>query len=103
MIITGGFNVYPKEVEELIDSMPGVAESAVIGLPHKDFGEGVTAFVVAKPGAQITEGGRHGGAEGQLAKFKLPKRVIVLEQLPRNSMGKVQKSLMRKEYGGLYA
>jgi malonyl-CoA/methylmalonyl-CoA synthetase len=103
MIITGGFNVYPKEVEELIDSLPGIAESAVIGLPHKDFGEGVTAFVIAKPGAQITEAGVMAALSGQLAKFKLPKRVIVLEQLPRNSMGKVQKSLMRKDYGGLYA
>jgi len=102
MIITGGFNVYPKEVESLIDSLPGVEESAVVGLPHQDFGEGVTAFVVAKPGAEITEAGIMAALAGQLAKFKLPKRVIIVRELPRNSMGKVQKSLMRKEYAGLY-
>jgi malonyl-CoA/methylmalonyl-CoA synthetase len=103
MIITGGFNVYPKEVETLIDSLPGIAESAVVGLPHKDFGEGVTAFVVIKPGTTITEAAVMAALGGQLAKFKLPKRVIVLRELPRNTMGKVQKSLMRKEYRDLYA
>jgi malonyl-CoA/methylmalonyl-CoA synthetase len=102
MIITGGFNVYPKEVEALIDSLAGIEESAVVGLPHQDFGEGVTAFVVAKSGAQISEAGIMAALNGQLAKFKLPKRVIVLDQLPRNTMGKVQKSLMRKEYARLY-
>jgi malonyl-CoA/methylmalonyl-CoA synthetase len=103
MIITGGFNVYPKEVETLIDSLPGIAESAVVGLPHKDFGEGVTAFVVVKPGTTITEDTVMAALGGQLAKFKLPKRVIILPELPRNTMGKVQKSLMRKEYRELYA
>jgi malonyl-CoA/methylmalonyl-CoA synthetase len=103
MIITGGFNVYPKEVESLIDSLPGVEESAVVGLPHQDFGEGVTAFIVPKPGAEITEDGVMAALAGQLAKFKLPKRVILVRELPRNTMGKVQKSLMRKEYAGLYA
>jgi len=103
MIITGGFNVYPKEVESLIDTLPGIEEAAVVGLPHQDFGEGVTAFVVAKPGAEITEAGIMAAMGGQLAKFKLPKRVIVLKQLPRNTMGKVQKNLMRKEYAGLYS
>jgi malonyl-CoA/methylmalonyl-CoA synthetase len=102
MIITGGFNVYPKEVESLIDSLPGVEESAVVGLPHQDFGEGVTAFVVPKPGASLTEDSIVAALAGQLAKFKLPKRVILVRELPRNSMGKVQKSLMRKEYAGLY-
>jgi malonyl-CoA/methylmalonyl-CoA synthetase len=103
MIISGGFNVYPKEVESLIDSLPGVEESAVVGLPHKDFGEGVTAFVVAKPGAKLTETDIVAALGGRLAKFKLPKRVIVVEKLPRNTMGKVQKGLMRDEYRGLYA
>jgi malonyl-CoA/methylmalonyl-CoA synthetase len=103
MIITGGFNVYPKEVETLIDSLPGIAESAVVGLPHKDFGEGVTAFVVVKPGTTVTEAAIMAALGGQLAKFKLPKRVIVLRELPRNTMGKVQKSLMRKDYRDLYA
>jgi malonyl-CoA/methylmalonyl-CoA synthetase len=103
MIISGGFNVYPKEVEALIDSIPGVEESAVVGLPHKDFGEGVTAFVVPKAGADLSEEKIQGALSGQLAKFKLPKRVILVKELPRNTMGKVQKSLMRKEHAGLYA
>ena len=103
MIITGGFNVYPKEVEALIDALPGVEEAAVVGLPHKDFGEGVTAFVVAKKGEAVSEDAIMAALAGQLAKFKLPKRVIVLGELPRNTMGKVQKSLMRKDYAGLYA
>ncbi len=103
MIITGGFNVYPKEVESLIDSLPGIEESAVVGLPHKDFGEGVTAFVITKPGTSLSEADIMAMLNGQLAKFKLPKRVIILPELPRNTMGKVQKSLMRKEYGALYA
>ncbi len=103
LIITGGFNVYPKEVENLIDALPGVEESAVVGLPHGDFGEGVTAFVVAKTGIKLTEDGIMAALSGQLAKFKLPKRVIILAQLPRNTMGKVQKNLMRDEYRGLYA
>jgi malonyl-CoA/methylmalonyl-CoA synthetase len=103
MIITGGFNVYPKEVETLIDSLPGIEESAVVGLPHKDFGEGVTAFVVVKSGATVTEAAITDALGGQLAKFKLPKRVIVVPELPRNTMGKVQKSLMRDDYRDLYA
>ncbi len=90
MIITGGFNVYPKEVEAMIDSLPGIMESAVVGLPHQDFGEGVTAFVVAIPGAAVTEERIQAALKGQLAKFKLPKRVIMVPELPRNSMGKVQ-------------
>jgi malonyl-CoA/methylmalonyl-CoA synthetase len=102
MIITGGFNVYPKELESLIDSLPGVEESAVVGLPHRDFGEGVTAFIVLRPGSGLTEDGIMATLGGQLAKFKLPKRVIIVSELPRNTMGKVQKSLMRKEYAGLY-
>jgi malonyl-CoA/methylmalonyl-CoA synthetase len=102
MIISGGFNVYPKEVEALIDALPGVTESAVVGLPHPDFGEGVTAFVVAKPGAPVSEASIQAALQGQLAKFKLPKRVILVTELPRNSMGKVQKNLMRNEYRGLY-
>ena len=103
MIITGGFNVYPKEVETLIDSLPGIEESAVVGLPHKDFGEGVTAFVVVKSGATVTEAATIAALGAQLAKFKLPKRVIFVQELPRNTMGKVQKSLMRDEYRDLYA
>jgi malonyl-CoA/methylmalonyl-CoA synthetase len=102
LIITGGFNVYPKEIENQIDALPGVEESAVIGLPHDDFGEGVTAFVVPKNDATVTEDAILEALAGQLAKFKRPKRVIVVPQLPRNTMGKVQKSLMRETYRTLY-
>lgn len=102
LIITGGFNVYPKEVEEAIDALPGVLESAVIGLPHLDFGEGVTAVVVAAPGADLSEKGILAALEGQLAAFKRPKRVLLVESLPRNAMGKVQKAHLREQHAGLY-
>jgi malonyl-CoA/methylmalonyl-CoA synthetase len=103
LIITGGFNVYPKEVELELDSLPGVAESAVIGVSHPDFGEGVTAVVVPEAGAALDERTMLSALEGRLAKFKLPKRVIVVGELPRNAMGKVQKNVLRQEYAGLYA
>jgi len=101
LIISGGFNVYPKEIESLIDELPGVEESAVVGLPHHDFGEGVTAFVIKKD-ASLTEQDVLGALGETLARFKHPKRVIFLDQLPRNTMGKVQKSLMRESYKNLY-
>ncbi|KUL97116.1 malonyl-CoA synthase [Bosea sp. WAO] len=103
LIITGGYNVYPKEVETEIDEMPGVIESAVIGVPHPDFGEGVTAVVVAKPGADITAQGIAKALEQRLAKFKQPKQVFVVAELPRNTMGKVQKNLLRDTYKDIYA
>jgi len=102
LIITGGLNVYPREIESLIDDLPGVEESAVVGLPHDDFGEGVTAFLVVKNGAQLTESSVLDSLCDRLARFKLPKRVIFLDQLPRNTMGKVQKSALREEYASLY-
>jgi len=102
LIITGGLNVYPREIESLLDDLAGVEESAVVGLPHDDFGEGVTAFLVVKEGAQVTESGVLEALGDRLARFKLPKRVIVLDQLPRNTMGKVQKSSLRAEYASLY-
>jgi malonyl-CoA/methylmalonyl-CoA synthetase len=102
LIITGGLNVYPREIESLLDDLPGVEESAVVGLPHDDFGEGVTAFLVVKNGAQLTESSVLDCLCDRLARFKLPKRVIFLDQLPRNSMGKVQKSALRQEYASLY-
>jgi malonyl-CoA/methylmalonyl-CoA synthetase len=102
LIITGGFNVYPKEVEAEIDALPGVVESAVIGVPHRDFGEGVTAVVVRKPGADLDEAGILRVLGDRLAKFKLPKRVVVVDDLPRNTMGKVQKNVLRETYKGLY-
>lgn len=102
LIITGGFNVYPKEIEGEIDALPGVNESAVIGVPHKDFGEGVTAVVVPMKGASLSEAGILAALEGRLAKFKQPKRVIIVEELPRNTMAKVQKNVLRETYKGLY-
>jgi len=102
LIITGGFNVYPKEIETEIDGLPGVVESAVIGVAHPDFGEGVTAVVVAEKGANLDEAQVLKALEGRLAKFKLPKRVFVVEDLPRNAMGKVQKNVLRETYRDLY-
>ncbi len=102
LIITGGYNVYPKEIEGEIDAMPGVNESAVIGIPHKDFGEGVTAVVVPSKGASLSEAGIIKALEARLAKFKQPKRVLIVDELPRNSMGKVQKNVLRERYRDLY-
>ncbi len=102
LIITGGFNVYPKEIESEIDALPGVAESAVIGCPHPDFGEGVTAVIVCKPGVNLSEKAVIGVLEQRLAKFKLPKRVIFMDDLPRNTMGKVQKNILRDRHAKLY-
>jgi len=102
LIITGGLNVYPREIESLLDEIAGVEESAVVGLPHEDFGEGVTAFLVTKEGATLTEQEVLQALRDKLARFKLPKRVIVVDELPRNTMGKVQKSALRESYAGLY-
>jgi malonyl-CoA/methylmalonyl-CoA synthetase len=103
LVISGGFNVYPKEIESEIDAMPGVIEAAVIGVPHADFGEGVTAVVVSDKGAGLTEAGVLAALDGRLAKFKMPKRVIFVDELPRNTMGKVQKNVLRDTYGKIYA
>jgi malonyl-CoA/methylmalonyl-CoA synthetase len=103
LVISGGFNVYPKEIESEIDAMPGVIESAVIGVPHADFGEGVTAVLVRQPGASIDEAAVLKGLDGRLAKFKMPKRVFVVDELPRNTMGKVQKNILRETYKDIFA
>jgi malonyl-CoA/methylmalonyl-CoA synthetase len=103
LIITGGYNVYPKEIESEIDAIPGVVESAVIGVAHPDFGEGVTAVVVPEKNAKLDEPQVLAAIEGRLAKFKLPKRVIFVDDLPRNTMGKVQKNVLRDTYADLYA
>ena len=103
LIITGGFNVYPKEIEAEIDALSGVVESAVIGVPHPDFGEGVTAVVVKDKAAELSEQLVLKALEGRLAKFKLPKRVIFVDEFPRNTMGKLQKNLLRDEYARIYA
>jgi len=102
LVISGGFNIYPKEVETEIDQMPGVVESAVIGIAHPDFGEGVTAVVVREKGASIDETAVMAGLSERLARFKQPKRVIFVDELPRNTMGKVQKNVLRDIYKGLY-
>jgi malonyl-CoA/methylmalonyl-CoA synthetase len=103
LVISGGFNVYPKEIESEIDAMPGVIESAVIGVPHADFGEGVTAVLVCNQGANVTEAAVLKALDGRLAKFKMPKRVFVVDELPRNTMGKVQKNVLRDTYKDIYA
>jgi malonyl-CoA/methylmalonyl-CoA synthetase len=100
LIITGGYNVYPKEIELLIDAMPGVLESAVIGVPHPDFGEAVTAVVVARADAQPSETQIIQHVKAQVANYKVPKRVILVPDLPRNAMGKVQKNILRQRFGG---
>lgn len=103
LIISGGFNVYPAEVESHIDKLHGVAESAVVGVPHPDFGEGVIAIVVAQPGQQPDEAAIVQSLKQTIANFKVPKRVFVVDELPRNAMGKVQKNLLRQTHQGLFA
>ncbi|HKY90782.1 MAG TPA: malonyl-CoA synthase [Nevskiaceae bacterium] len=102
LVITGGYNVYPIEVETEIDQLPGVVESAVIGVPHPDFGEGVTAVVLCKPGTGLTEAAVLDALKDRLAKYKLPKRVLFADDLPRNALGKVQKNVLRERHGDLY-
>ena len=98
LIISGGYNIYPKEIELVLDDLDGVLESAVIGVPHADFGEAVTAVVIARPGANLTAAQIIGALKGKIAGFKVPKQVFFAEQLPRNTMGKVQKNLLRERY-----
>ena len=98
MVITGGLNVYPKEVEIVINGIEGVVESAVFGVPHPDFGEAVVATVVVRPDSDITSAAIDDVLRAKIAKFKLPKRVQIADQLPRNAMGKVQKNVLRQEW-----
>jgi malonyl-CoA/methylmalonyl-CoA synthetase len=102
LVISGGYNVYPREVEAEINTLPGVLESAVFGVPHPDFGEAVTAAIVPTSGAMLSEAEIIGAARARLASYKVPKRVILLEELPRNALGKVQKSALRAAYAELY-
>lgn len=102
LVITGGLNVYPAEVEAALDNLPGVAASAVIGVPHPDFGEAVVACLVAVPGGRLVEESLRADLRDRLAAFKIPKRVLVLDELPRNAMGKVQKAELRRTYQGLF-
>ncbi len=98
LIICGGLNVYPKEIEELLDAVPGIEESAVIAMPHSDFGEAVAAVIVLKPGASLTEAAVVEHVKTHLANFKVPKAVFFTPDLPRNAMGKVQKNILRQTY-----
>jgi malonyl-CoA/methylmalonyl-CoA synthetase len=99
LIISGGLNIYPKEIEGYLDRLDGVLESAVIGVPHPDFGEAVVAVVVARPGAAgVSETEMIAALRARIAGFKVPKRVFVVPELPRNTMGKVQKNLLRETY-----
>jgi len=103
LIIAGGFNVYPKEIEALIDALPGVAESAVIGLPHPDLGEGVAAVVVRQPGARLSAEKVLNAIAPELARYKQPRAVLFVDALPRNAMGKVQKAELGRRYAGTFA
>ena len=102
LIISGGYNVYPAEIEGYINEMPGVAESALVGVPHPDFGEVGVAVVIVKPGAKVSADAVIAGLKSQLANFKIPKKCFVVEALPRNTMGKVQKNLLRDQYKALF-
>ena len=99
LIISGGLNVYPKEIEERIDALPGVVESAVVGVPDADFGEAVVAVVVARASHALTESGIVDALKAEIAGFKVPKRVLFVDELPRNAMGKVQKNVLRRSFG----
>ena len=103
LIISGGYNVYPAEIEAYINDMPGVAESALVGVPHPDFGEVGVAVVVAKAGASLDAGQVVAALKSKLANFKIPKQCFVVLELPRNTMGKVQKNVLREQHKGLFA
>jgi malonyl-CoA/methylmalonyl-CoA synthetase len=103
LVITGGFNVYPKEIEEALDAQAGVLESAVIGVPHPDFGEAVVGVLVPAPGQTPDTDAIAAAIAGSLARFKQPKRLVLVDELPRNAMGKVQKNLLRERFAGLFA
>jgi malonyl-CoA/methylmalonyl-CoA synthetase len=102
LIISGGYNVYPAEIEGFINEMPGVAESAVVGVPHPDFGEGVVAAVVPKDGATLDGAAIVAALKSRIANFKVPKQVFVVAELPRNAMGKVQKNLLRDRHRAFF-
>jgi malonyl-CoA/methylmalonyl-CoA synthetase len=98
LIISGGYNVYPREIESVIDEMPEVVESAVIGLPHAEFGEAVTAVLVLRAAAVLSEHTIITRLKNMIANFKVPKQVFIVDELPRNAMGKVQKNLLRQQF-----
>ncbi|GAA4026260.1 malonyl-CoA synthase [Actimicrobium antarcticum] len=100
LIISGGYNIYPKEIESFLDELDGVQESAVIGIPHPDFGEAVVAVIVAQPGTGLSEAQVIAMMKSQIANFKVPKQVHFVDELPRNAMSKVQKNVLRERFGG---
>jgi malonyl-CoA/methylmalonyl-CoA synthetase len=102
LIISGGYNVYPAEIEGYLNDMPGVAESAVVGVPHPDFGEVGVAVVIPRPGASVEPEHLIAALKSQLANFKIPKRCFLVGELPRNTMGKVQKNLLREQHKALF-
>lgn len=99
LIISGGYNIYPKEVELVLNEIPGVVETAVFAYKHTDFGEGVAVAVIAEEGQAITEEEVQSFCRDRLAAYKIPRRIIYLAELPRNTMGKVQKNILRDQYG----
>ena len=101
LIISGGYNIYPKEIELLLDEQDGVLESAVIGVPHPDFGEGVVGVIVLEKGRELTAKDLLTAIDGQIARFKMPKELVFVDELPRNTMGKVQKNVLRDRYGDI--
>ena len=98
LYISGGYNVYPAEIEGFMNALPGVLETAIVGVPNPDFGEVGVAVVIAKPGAQLDATDLLAQLKTQVARFKVPKRCYVVAELPRNAMGKVQKNLLRARY-----
>jgi malonyl-CoA/methylmalonyl-CoA synthetase len=102
LIISGGYNIYPKEIEVFLDGLDGVLESAVIGIPHPDFGEGVVAVIVPQSGAKLIQEDIMLKLKDQIARFKHPKRIVLIDELPRNTMGKVQKKILRERFARLF-
>jgi malonyl-CoA/methylmalonyl-CoA synthetase len=103
LIISGGYNVYPAEIEAVLNDLPGIAESAVVGVPHADFGEAVVAIVVPRPGAALDSAALTAALKARIANFKVPKAIFVVAELPRNAMAKVQKNLLREQHAGVFA
>ena len=103
LIISGGYNIYPKEIELVLDDQPGVLESAVIGVPHPDFGETVLGVIVPENGQSPDLDGMMAAVKTSLARFKHPRKLILMDELPRNTMGKVQKNVLREQYEGMFS
>ncbi len=103
LIISGGFNIYPKEIELVLDWQPGVLESAVIGVPHPDFGESVLGVLVAMPGETLDTEAIVIALRSELAGFKMPRKLVFVDTLPCNAMGKVQKNILRDQYSNLFS